>query len=276
MASRRYAPPSMSLIIDLLPVWAIALGLFALLWIVSILGYRLRGRLKLSNETAYATSATVSLLVLLIGFTFSLSLSRYDNRRDLVVEEAAAIYSIWEREQLIADPQRAEMARLMQAYVDQRIAYFTFGIDQDRELRADKEADALMAQTWAIVRAEVIADKQPLVTRMLMDNLTRIDDVAWRREALARAHIPYIVVDLLVVFSLLTAASMGFTGPQDKRVHPTHLIFFALNAAAIMLVIDLDRPRSGLVLVSQRPMLELRAVIRGDMTRMKPLPGTTG
>ena len=251
----------MNAIITILPGWLIAILLFGLLWLCSILGSKLRIRLRVSNETAYATSAAVSLLALLIGFTFSLALNRYDNRRELVVEEAAAIYSLWQRLPLIPDPQRAEMAQLDRSYADQRLTYFSLGIDKDHALRADQQADAMVERMWGIVRNLTLANEQPLVTRMLMDNLTRIDDAAWRREAMAREHIPFLVVDLLVIFSLLTAVSMGFAGPQDRRVHPTHMIFFALNAIAIMLVLDLDQPRSGLVLVSQRPIIEVATIM---------------
>ena len=73
-----------------------------------------------------------------------------------------------------------------------------------------------------------------------------------------------LVINLLIVFSVLTAVSMGISGPPDRRVHPTHLIFFALNASAIMLVFDLDRPRLGLVLVSQRPIIEVQEIMAKD------------
>jgi hypothetical protein len=251
----------MSTVITILPGWAIAILLFGLLWGSSVLGNRLRMRLRTTSEATYATAAAVSLLALLIGFTFSLALNRYDNRRDLVVEEAAAVFSLWQRLPLLPNPQRAELAALARRYADQRLIYFTFGIDQDKALRADEAADAMSDRMWEIVRELTLAAEQPLITRMLMDNLARIDDAAWRREAMAREHIPFLVIDLLVIFSLLTATSMGFVGPQDKRVHPTHLLFFVLNASAIMLMLDLDRPRSGLVLVSQRPMIELAEIM---------------
>lgn len=259
----------MSAVIDILPGWIIAILLFGLLWIGSVAGVRLRERLNVSNETAYATSAAVSLLVLLISFTFSLALNRYDSRRLLVVEEASAIFAVWERLPLEAQPQRTEMEKLLVAYAEQRLSYFTFGIDDDAQLRADQAADALIARLWKIVRSMSETSTQPLVTRMMMDNLGKIDDVAWRREDTARAHIPFLVIDLLVVFSLLTAVSMGVAGPRDRRVHPTHLIFFVLVSSSIMLVLDLDRPRSGLVLVSQRPMLELVDMMSEGDTRVR-------
>ena len=251
----------MSSIVTFVPGWLIALLLFALLWLASWLGMRLRQRLRINAEMPYATSAAISLLALLIGFTFSMALSRYESRRDLLVEEAAALESMWQRVPLIADPARSELVALTRSYADQRLAYFSFGIDLDTATRADKAADDIAEHMWMIVRDLSAANDQPLITRMLMDNLTRIDDAAWRREAMGREHIPALVIDLLVIFALCTAVSMGFAAPPGDRVHPPHLIFYALTAAAIMLMLDIDHPRSGLIIISQRPMNEVIAIM---------------
>lgn len=265
----------MAAIVTILPTWLVAILLFGLLWFGSWLGNVLRERLRIITETPYATSAAVSLLALLIGFTFSMSLNRYDNRQALVLEETAAIGALWQRLPLLPPPQRAEMETLTRGYADQRLAYFSSGIDRDTALRADQAADDLTQRMWDIVRDMSAANDQPLIARMLMDNLTRIDDAAWRREALGHQHVPGLVIDLLVIFSFFTAISMGFTAPRDKRVHPTHLIFFALTGSAIMLMLDLDQPRTGLVRVSQRSMAEVIAIMAAhadDPTRANPRP----
>jgi hypothetical protein len=266
----RYCRAHMAAIITIMPVWLIGIFLLVLLALSSWAGSRLRQRLQFNNEAAYAASAAVSLLALLIGFTFSLALNRYDNRRELVVEEAAAIFAVWHRVPLLKDPARSELTKLARRYADQRFEYFTEGIDHDNALRADRAADYTMDRMWGIVRGLTEAEATPLVTRMLLDNLTRIDDAAWRREAMAREHIPYFVVDLLVVFAVLTAASLGFAGQQHRRVHPAHLIFFVLVSASIWLIVDLDRPRSGLVLVSQRPLIEVSAIMATGTPRLSP------
>lgn len=265
---KRYCRGHMATIITIMPVWLIGIFLLCLLALSSWVGSQLRQRLQFNNEAAYAASAAVSLLALLIGFTFSLALNRYDNRRELVVEEAAAIFAIWQRVPLLKDPAHAEMAKLARRYADQRYEYFTKGIDHDNALRADRAADYTMDRMWEIVRGLTEAEATPLVTRMLLDNLTRIDDAAWRREAMAREHIPYFVVDLLIVFAVLTAASLGFAGQQHRHIHPAHLIFFVLVSASIWLIVDLDRPRSGLVLVSQRPLIEVSAIMATGTPRL--------
>lgn len=257
----------MSGLMTIIPLPLIAALLFAIFWAASIFGAVLRQRRMVSSDLVYATSAAVSLLVLLIGFTFSLALNRYDSRRALVVEEASAIHAVWTRLPLMPQPERAQMEKLTRAYAAQREAYFTYGIDLDKQMRADVAADAIVDTMWDKVRSLPDTTMAPVMTRMLMDNLGRIDDVAWRREDMARAHIPFLVINLLIVFSILTAISMGISGAPDRRVHPTHLIFFALNAAAIMLVFDLDRPRLGLVLVSQRPIAEVQEMMASDAAR---------
>lgn len=267
---KRYCRAVMATIITIMPVWLIGIFLLVLLALSSWAGSQLRKRLQFNNEATYAASAAVSLLALLIGFTFSLALSRYDNRRELVVEEAAAIFAIWQRVPLLKDPAHAELKKLARRYADQRYEYFTKGIDHDGALRADHTADYTMDRMWEIVRGLTEAEATPLVTRMLLDNLTRIDDAAWRRETMAREHIPYFVVDLLVIFAMLTAASLGFAGQQHRRVHPAHLIFFVLVSASIWLIVDLDRPRSGLVLVSQRPLIEVSAMMATGTPRLSP------
>jgi hypothetical protein len=260
----------MATLISIMPGWLIAILLFTLLVLASEVGSRLRRRLNTSGETIYAASAAVSLLVLLIGFTFSLSLNRYDTRRDLAVEEAAAIYSLWQRLPLIAAPAGPKLAQLTRGYAEQRLDYFTRGIDHDQALRADRAGDIIVERMWNLVRGLTEKETTPLIARMLMDNLTRIDDAAWRRETMAREHIPYFVLDLLVIFALMTATSLGVVGPPGRRVHVTHVIFFGLTAAAIVLLVDLDRPRTGLVLVSQRPLVEVLAVMTADDARISP------
>jgi hypothetical protein len=97
------------------------------------------------------------------------------------------------------------------------------------------------------------------MTRALIDALTRVDDSAFRREAAAREHIPMLVIDLLVLFSVVTTAIIGYTTAAKRRVNRIpNAGFLLLLTLAFAMVIDLDRPRAGLVQVSQQPMEELR------------------
>lgn len=265
-------------LLDSLPIWAILPLLLGVLVLAELSGAVLRQRLDTSAETFYSTSAAISLLALLIGFTFSVALNRYDTRRDLVVEEAGAITMMWQRIQMETEPQRGAMSLFVRAYVDERLRYFEENVTVDRRRAADIAADAMMTELWMHARAMNEADVRPMMTRALIDALTRVDDAAWRREAAAREHIPQLVMDLLVLFSVMTAAIIGYTTATRRRVNQIpNVAFLVLLTLAFAMVIDLDRPRAGLVQVSQQPMIELRgdiaheAVVRAnELAARKP------
>lgn len=251
-------------LVDDLPAVVVALLLLAAGLVAMMAGRAMRQRLgEPPGETLYATTATISLFTLLIGFTFSVALNRYDTRRDLVVEEAASCFALWQRLQLQPAPHRAEMAATMRAYVDARLAWATQGTETDRDRPGDAASDALMERMWTLSR---LAGGDGARLRLMADSLSRVDDAAWRREAMAREHIPLPVIDGLAVFLLLSAMSLGFSGTGNSRLaRLPHLLFMLLATGAVMLVLDLDRPRSGLVTVNQMPMRELAGFMARDM-----------
>lgn len=253
-------------LVDHLPDWvATSLLLFAAA-LATLAGRALRARRGPgAGETLYAATASLALFTLLVGFTFSVALNRYDTRRDLVVEEAAACFSMWQRLQLQPPPYRAAMAATMRDYVDARLAWAQRGQETDRNRPGDTASDQLMERMWNLTRT---AGGDGARLRLMADSLTRVDDAAWRREAIAREHIPLSVIDALGVFLLLSALLVGYSGTADARLAaPAHLVLLVMAAGAILLVIDLDRPRSGLILVNQMPMRELAGFIASDMQR---------
>lgn len=243
---------------------ALVLGVGLLLGMVLVaeLGAARRRRIAVPGETLYAAAAAVSLLGLLIGFTFNVALNRYDERRDLVVEEAAAITMAWERSALLPPAARDAVQPLLRRYVDQRRVYFQQGLATDRQRAPDMAGRLVRQQLWDVVEKAEASGEKALMVRAFLDAMNRIDDAAASRESMAREHIPVTVVVALALVSLITAASLGFAGaaagPSARR---GNIGFCVCVTLALMVVIDLDRPRSGLVMVSQQPMRDLEAVI---------------
>jgi len=251
-------------LVDHLPAWVAAALLLAGGLVATLAGRRLRAQ-RGGGDTLYAATASLSLFTLLVGFTFSVALNRYDTRRDLVVEEAAAIFSLWQRLQLQPVPHRAAMATTMRDYVQARLAWANGGMETDRNRPGDSASDVLMERMWNLTR---VAGGDGARLRLMADSLTRVDDAAWRREAIAREHIPLSVIDTLGLFMLLSAFLVGFGGtPNAQLAVPAHLLLLVMAAVAILVVIDLDRPRSGLIRVNQMPVHELARFIARDMER---------
>ncbi|WP_426168454.1 hypothetical protein [Sandarakinorhabdus sp. DWP1-3-1] len=252
----------MNSLIDILPIEIIGPGLFLALCLVAEVAGRFRRRRALGGETGYAASAAVSLLALLVSFTFSVALNRYDGRRDLVVEEAAAIGMVWQRAKLLREPTESEVKASLGRYIDGRLDYFQRDRQTDRTRPTDAAGRSVRLSLWNVADRLNTAGDQPLTTRALVDALTRMDDAAARRESMAREHIPLLVMDMLAMFTLIVAAILGYTGAVHGHVtRMANWAFFVLVTLAIVLVLDLDRPRTGLITVSQLPMLELEAIV---------------
>lgn len=240
------------------PLWVIAIGFFVALLIAREIGRFLRERRQKAGgkeADAFAMTTVLGLLALLIGFTFSIALSRYEARRDLVVKEANAIGTTWLRLQLLDEADRARLQPLLRNYVDARI---DFGKTKtaDDELRQYQRTEALQAELWNAVMAIVAPFRDSPRASLIVTTTNDAIDLAEERFALRQAHIPPRILRMLATFALLAAGMVGYERGYQRK---TTTVLFVLLTLAVMLVIDLDRPTTGATVVPQAPMLELRA-----------------
>ena len=127
------------------PPWVLGLVLFVGLLLAREIGQHLRERRKAqageAQGDAFAMTSVLGLLALLLGFTFSIALSRYEARRELVVKEANAIGTTWLRMQMLDADERARMEALLRRYVDARIA-FGSARSADEELKQNQRTES--------------------------------------------------------------------------------------------------------------------------------------
>lgn len=203
-------------------------------------------------------SAALALLGLLIAFTFSLAISRFDARRDMVVTEANAIGTAWLRAGLAGGPQDRELQQAITRYTDVRM-----GLSAGRDAAAvERETAKQQAMVWAALERTVAKAPSALVNSTVIA-VNEMFDAASARKAERAAKIPARVLDLLVLYTVMSAGIVGYVMSASGRRHrAVTSILFALLALAITLILDLDRPRQGSILVSQQPMLDARAAIQ--------------
>lgn len=246
------------------PLWITGTAFFLLLSLAFWAGTLLRPTAEgtapeASTADGHLLSAVLALLGLLIAFTFSLALSRYDSRRSMVVEEGNAISTAWLRATL-ADGAEGEAYRAaIRTYTDIRIKL------PDSGNRAQVEAASMAAQNavWAGLKTALPHVDGPIGATMV-NATTEMFDAAERRKAERSARIPGRVLDVVSLYALVAAGIIGHVLGRHAglRQRAMSLVLFLLLALAMVLILDLDRPWSGGISISQQPILDARAAMR--------------
>jgi hypothetical protein len=251
----------------------LVLGLLALFVIggASVLGIVLRSR-QLARRAAqkleaaqhegyegYIVSAVLGLLALLMGFTFSLAIDRFDSRRILVLHEANAIGTTYLRAQLLEEPHRARISALLLAYTGNRIALA--GDGASAEMLADN--DRLITDLWTATAAAFPAIKDLDFSSSFLETMNNLIDLDAARKAARGAHVPTEVLVVLFIYLAVTAGVLGYVlGASGRRAAAGFLL--VLLTLSLVLVIDIDRPTRGGVLESQAPMSRLAETLRSQ------------
>jgi len=250
-------------------VGLIAVALFTLLLVVSEIGFR-RGR-ALGSSLGEASKSQLSsfqgammgLLALLLGFSFALAESRFETRRHLVVEESNAIGTTYLRSQMLPEPHRTEVAKLLREYIDARLEFFQADVDEDRLKGAMEKSERVQRQLWSQALALAEKDPSPVPTGLFITPLNDVIDLHAERDAARQNHVPEIALWLLAVAAIGSMGLAGYGGGVGGRRNLAHTITLALIISFVILVItDLDRPRRGLIKISQQSMIALRQSLK--------------
>ncbi|HEY4030547.1 MAG TPA: hypothetical protein VGM25_09410 [Caulobacteraceae bacterium] len=249
--------------LDQTPLLAIEGG-FVLLLLLSVeAGYRgyrwvrpKDGRKMTGQE--FLLSAVLGLLALLLGFTFSLSLSRYEARRALVVQEANAIDTAWLRTQLLDEPYRGEASGLLKQYADARLAWSEGGVGHDLG-----PTQALQGKLAAAMQHATHGGAPPVVVGWVLTPLDDAFGLQAARLAARSTRVPDRVLAVLVLYSALSMVMLGYILAINGHRHEVATgLLLVLLTLAFGIILDLDRPQGGAILVSQQPLIDMRASMR--------------
>jgi len=249
---------------DVFPIWVTTLLIAALLLGACELGYQLARRSDFEkSDEGHVLSAILALLGLLVGFTFSISVNRHEQRRMLVVDEANAIETEYLRTQMMPDPYRTRLADMLRRYADTRLALARAGEDRATMLRTYALSDSLKRQMW-VTTVEADSLVQPAaLSSLIAGGMNTVIDLASSRRAAFEARLPSIAFGSLLLFAAVAASMLGFVSGSGK--HPRRFgaaIMLLLLSLALGLILDLDRPLRGTIKVNQQPLIDARASMK--------------
>ncbi|OHT20600.1 MULTISPECIES: hypothetical protein [Edaphosphingomonas] len=257
--------------LERIPLWALGPLLLLTLFAAALAGWRLRRRRDSTAtvETAaggdghegYIVSAVLGLLALLTGFTFSLAIDRYETRRERVLVEANAIGTTYLRAQLLEEPHRARISRMLVDYTDNRIALAkAHGKDIQPRLGAN---DRMLADLWTATVAAYPTIRSYDFSSAFLDSMNALIDMDAARKAARYARVPMEVFLVLLIYMLISAGVLGYVlVGRNGRISAAFLLF--LFSLSVLLIMDVNRPNAGGINESQEPMIALRQTMRAQ------------
>jgi hypothetical protein len=238
---------------------------FLSLWFAAWVGMLIRSRRPefpegLRSDYTTVVGATLTLLGLLIGFTFSMATTRYDLRKSLEEEEANAIGTEYARLDLLAGGAPAGLQNLLRQYTDLRIRFYEAPYGSN--LQQINAATAKMQnQLWVIVSTAAKVQPSPL-SALASSGMNDVLNAQGYTQAAWWNRIPVAAWSLMFVIAVLSNLLIGY-GAHGKALTLSLILPLAV-AVSFFLIADIDSPRGGVIRVPAQNLVALAESLKAQ------------
>jgi hypothetical protein len=241
----------------------ICLVLVGVLLVAEEFGFRLKGWTKPGSDNiemadiALILGAVMTLLALLLGFTYAMSESRFEIRRQLVVEEANAIGTTYLRAKALPEPRSSQIQELLRQYLALRVEIATKIDDTPEEIREiDNRSKQLHSLIWSHAAALAKESPSPIIS-IFLQTLNEMIDLHSKRLAAFRNRVPLSIYLVLLIVSIITLWLVGYYFGRRQRGRILTTVVVLLLVSVMWLIMDLDQPMRGAIRASQQSLIEL-------------------
>jgi hypothetical protein len=241
------------------PLFVFGLSLFLLFlsaWAGKFLSKRqriLEGEAR--EDFGIILAATLTLLGLIIGFTFSMALNRYDQRKDYEEAEANAIGTEYFRADLLPAGDAAKIRTLLRSYIDQRVLFYTTRDEQQLQ-QINAQTAKLQAELWSAVQTPAVARPEPVIALAVAGMNDVLNSQGYTQAAFWN-RIPSAAWSLMIAIAVCSNMLIGFGWRHDKAKSILLLVLPFIVSIAFLLIADIDSPRRGLIEVIPQNLLNL-------------------
>jgi hypothetical protein len=253
----------------------IALGMMAVLLAAGEIGYRL-GEARVDAPDSLRSlmsgtgAATLGLLGLLLGFSLSMAIARWDIRRDVIVDESNAIGTLSLRAGFLEEPLRGELQETLRAYTDARIELGGSRSDSEALRAARLESESLHTRIWSVVdRANQPTTLNATLSSLgaLISAANELIDLHELRLASVENRLPAALLLLLLAVGALAIALLAWSfGAASQRGRIPMVLLAVLVGAVLLLTMDVNRPQRGRIEVGVAPLER----VQGGLSRPTP------
>lgn len=212
------------------------------------------------HDFGIVMGGTLTLLGLLIGFSFSMAVSRYDQRKNYEAEEANAIGTEYVRSDLLPAANAATVHELLKEYLDKRVLFYE--TRDERQLdRINTDTAQLQAELWSHVRAAAAAQPTPVVA-LAVGGMNDVLNSQGYTQAAWWNRIPLAAWALMGTIAFYSELLIGYAA---RRTGWSVFVVLPLALSlAFLLIADIDSPRHGMIRVHPRNLLSLSQSLQRD------------
>jgi hypothetical protein len=248
-----------SVLKDLIDIPILVFGVaFVGQWISARLGDFLRKRKRSLQEVErkdldIVLTAALTLLGLIIGFSFSMAISRYDQRKSYEEVEANAIGTEYVRADFLPDADAAKLRSLLAKYTSQRVLFYTTSTKRELQL-INADTINLQRELWSIVKAAGMAKPTPVLA-LAIAGMNDVLNAEGYTQASWSNRIPFAAWGLMAAIAVCCNFLLGYVSHK-----PGPLLFLVLPLAvsiSFFLIAEIDSPRGGVIRVAPHNLTRL-------------------
>jgi hypothetical protein len=229
------------------------------LWVSAQIGASIRRRWALKDDERgdfeVVQTATLTLLGLIIGFSFSMAITRYDLRKNYEEAEANAIGTEYVRAGLVPATNAAGVRALLRKYLDLRISFYTTRDKQDLQ-RINSDTAQLQNEMWSAVQDPAVAQPSPVIA-LAVAGMNDVLNSQGYTQAAWWNRIPKAAWTLMIAIAVCSNFLIGYGARTAGAKAGLLFILPLVVAISFLLIADIDSPRGGFIHVAPQNLVSL-------------------
>ncbi|QWE09588.1 hypothetical protein AOC20_02975 [Polynucleobacter ibericus] len=221
-----------------------------------------------SVDLGIIQTATLTLLALIIGFTFSMAIDRHDQREIFEEGEANAIGTEYLRADLLPSNTAAATKELLIQYIDQRILFYSQQSPEKIQEIRDK-TDQLQTALWKEILPTVRTQATPAIA-LVASGMNDVINSQGYVQAAWWNRIPFTAWVLMAAIAICANLLVGFGARNFEKNTGLFMIFPFVISVSFFLIADIDSPRGGVIRIEARNLVALKNNLTQQMDASAP------
>lgn len=200
----------------------------------------------------------------MLGFAFSLSSARFDDRRTLLRREVISIGTTDLRATYLPPRESKAFRSALADYAQTRLDSYLLDVGTREHTQALARSDDLVRRMWSMASSAGHANQSSIQLGLFTQSLNEAIDLGGTQDIALRSHVPTEIYELLFLLMLITSFTAGLNLTRARRLDAVLTIGFVIIISALIFTIDdLDRPQKGLIRIDLSPLQQEIHELRG-------------